>query len=292
MPHTVRITVLVENTAQGMGILAEHGLAWWIEWGDRRLLFDTGQGAVLVSNAYKLGVSVRRCDAVAISHGHYDHTGGLADVLRNSQRLPVYVHPAALEPKYARTGQGPAREIGIPFPSLRALREHALDIVATESPTTLWDGLKLTGPVPRTTDFEDTGGLFFLNEVCSKPDPLIDDQSLFFEADGGVVVLLGCAHAGVVNTLRYVRELSGGTPFRAVLGGMHLVGASPERVERTIAELRRLEIDTFAPGHCTGTAAVAAIWKAFPGRCATCHVGARFQFERGSSAAMSTTARG
>jgi 7,8-dihydropterin-6-yl-methyl-4-(beta-D-ribofuranosyl)aminobenzene 5'-phosphate synthase len=280
MTNIVRVTVLVENTAQGMGMLGEHGLAWWIEWDGRRLLFDTGQGAVLVSNAYKLGAAIRQCDAVALSHGHYDHTGGLADVLRNNQPLPVYLHPAALEPKYARPKQGASREIGIPFPARRALREHALEVVATESPTTLWDGLTLTGPVPRTTDFEDTGGPFFLDEACSKPDPLLDDQSLFFEADGGIVVLLGCAHSGVVNTLRYVRELCGGKPFRAVLGGMHLVAAQLDRVERTIEEFRRLEVEQLAPGHCTGPAAVAALWNAFPGRCATCHVGARFKFER------------
>ena len=139
--------------------------------------------------------------------------------------------------------------------------------------------MMVTGPVPREADFEDTGGPFFLDEGCSKPDPLIDDQALFFEAKGGVVVLLGCAHSGAINTLRYVQHLKGGKPILAVLGGMHLVNASPKRITRTIRELRRLDVQLLAPAHCTGVAATVALWNAFPGKCAACQVGSQFTFE-------------
>lgn len=277
MASTIRVTVLVENTAQGARLLGEHGLAYWIEWEDRRVLLDTGQGVVLAGNAYKLDVPLHQAAAVILSHGHYDHSGGLAHVVR-SQRPVVYAHPAAFEPKFARRQDGTARDIGMPPMSQRALTANGVTVIATTAPTVVLQRLTVTGPIPRLTDFEDPGGPFFLDAACTQPDPLIDDQAVFFEVRDGVVVLLGCAHAGVVNTLQYVAQLTGGQPIRAVLGGMHLVEASAERLARTIAALRTWDIPSLAPAHCTGLAATAALWNAFPGRCTTCHVGTQFQF--------------
>jgi len=279
MTATSRITVLAENTAQGAGLLGEHGLAYWIEWNEKRVLLDTGQGSVLVGNAYKLGVPLREADALVLSHGHYDHTGGLPDALRGDRPFEVFLHPAAMEPKFARDRNRSPREIGMPFPAQKAVRKASVRVQTTEAPTAVADRLLVTGPVPRVTDFEDTGGSFFLDQRCSKPDPLIDDQAMFFDSGGGTVVLLGCAHSGVINTLRYVRELTGGKPICAVLGGMHLVQASPERVVRTIEELRQWDVSLLAPAHCTGMAATTALWGAFPGRCAPCGVGSRFTFQ-------------
>jgi 7,8-dihydropterin-6-yl-methyl-4-(beta-D-ribofuranosyl)aminobenzene 5'-phosphate synthase len=277
MTHKIRISVVVENTACGAGLLGEHGLAYWIEWEGRRVLLDTGQGSVLASNAFKLDVPLHQADAVILSHGHYDHCGALADVLRVN-RPYVFAHPAALEPKFARNQDGTSRQIGIPATAEHALRERRGSLVATSSPTPVFGLLCLTGPVPRVTDFEDTGGPFFLDAPCSRPDPLVDDQAVFFETRDGVVVLLGCAHSGVVNTLQYVDRLTGGKPIHAVLGGMHLVGASPQRLARTIESLRSWDIPLLAPAHCTGMPATAALWNAFPGNCTTCHVGKRFEF--------------
>jgi 7,8-dihydropterin-6-yl-methyl-4-(beta-D-ribofuranosyl)aminobenzene 5'-phosphate synthase len=279
MSAPVRITVLVENTAQGPGLLGEHGLAYWIEREGRHVLLDTGQGGVLATNAYRLGVPLRQADAIVLSHGHYDHTGGLADALRGQRPCPIYVHPAALEPKYARNKDGTWREIGMPLGALQAVQQRAAAVVKTQCATEVFDGLWCTGPVPRNNDFETTGGPFFLDRECHRPDPLLDDQALFFESARGVVVLLGCAHAGVVNTLRYVRQLAGGKAIYAVLGGMHLAGAPAERTLRTVEELRELQIDRLAPAHCTGMAATAAFWTAFPGRCFPCHVGAKFEYQ-------------
>ncbi len=197
-----RITVLVENTARGPGVLAEHGLAYWIEHDGRELLLDSGQGGVIAGNAYKLGVCLREIDALILSHGHYDHTGGVAEALKADRPVAVYAHPAAFARKFARNSDGAARDIGMPYLSEKAIRDSRNRLTATTQPTTVFDGLTATGPVPRLTDFEDTGGPFFLDEACTQPDPLEDDQSVFFDTAEGMVVLLGCAHSGVINTLR------------------------------------------------------------------------------------------
>ncbi len=305
MIRNLRITVLVENTVFCADLLAEHGLAYWIEADDCRILFDTGQGMVLDNNARQLGVDLQTADKVALSHGHFDHTGGLRDVLepkkgpglicRNGPEgashklnlvpfsapggLPeIYMHPAALAPKYARMKRPPHRSIGIPILDEQAIRRRAKEIHWTSAPTKLVPGVHLTGEVPRRNDFEDTGGPFFLDKNCTEPDPLLDDQSLFVETPAGVVVVLGCAHSGTVNTLDYIFELCGRRNIHAVLGGMHLVRAKPQRIEATADALDRYAAQLVAPIHCTGVGAVHYLRNRLGERCAQCSVGSTFTF--------------
>jgi len=274
----VSVTLLVDNTAGNAELLGEHGLAFWIQWGPEGILFDTGQGRTLGSNAHSLGLALAKADAVVLSHGHYDHTGGLDRVLQSARRAKVYAHPGAFAPKYGRNDDGTSRSIGSPL-SEEQVRQRASAWVPTTGPTEVCPGLFATGSIPRTTDFEDTGGPFFLDQGCQQDDPLVDDQAIFFEAVRGVVVLLGCAHAGVINTLRYVRELTGHKAIHAVLGGMHLRSASRDRLSRTIEALRRFNVERLGPTHCTGMSASAHMWAALPGRCFPCHVGTSITFD-------------
>ena len=151
-------------------------------------------------------------------------------------------------------------------------------MVSTYEPTEIADGLFVTGEIPRVTDFEDTGGPFFLDENCERPDPLIDDQALFFDSPRGTVVILGCAHAGVVNTLRYVRQLTNDKPIHAILGGLHLLWATEERVSQTVEALRALEIEHIGIAHCTGFEASGALLTALPGKCHACIAGSVVEF--------------
>jgi 7,8-dihydropterin-6-yl-methyl-4-(beta-D-ribofuranosyl)aminobenzene 5'-phosphate synthase len=279
MKGKARITVLADNTASGPGLLGEHGIAFWVNVDSFRVLFDTGQGLVLATNAYKLGLPLYEAHAIVLSHGHYDHTGGAAEALKTNRLATVFAHPAAFAPKYVRKSDGSARAIGLPATAETAIRSLHNRLVYTDQPTQVLDRLTVTGPVPRLTDFEDTGGPFFLDQACTKPDPLEDDQSVFFDTVEGTVVLLGCAHSGIINTLQYIRRLTGDRHIRAVIGGMHLINASPARIARTVDELRPCDLQLLAPAHCTGTPATVALWTAFPAICVACPVGTAFDFE-------------
>lgn len=281
MIDNLQITVLAENTARGTNLLGEHGLAFWIEADGRRILFDTGQGKVLLHNAQCLDIPLDTVEIVAISHGHFDHTGGLKDVLGTAEQIDLYLHPAALESKYARRGTPPYRRIGIPDFSEQALRRQTRHLVWTRKPTKLIEGVFVTGEIPRRNDFEDTGGPFYRDQSCTEADPLLDDQALYVETPAGTVVVLGCAHAGAVNTLDYIAELTGRDQVYAVLGGMHLGRASPRRLEATVAALKRYGVQRIGTAHCTGMRAAGYLWSQLPGKCFECSVGSVFTAENG-----------
>jgi 7,8-dihydropterin-6-yl-methyl-4-(beta-D-ribofuranosyl)aminobenzene 5'-phosphate synthase len=274
----VWVTVLVENTVQGRGLQAEHGLSFLIRTEGECVLFDTGQTDLLLKNAAALEVSLEEVKAIALSHGHYDHTGGLKAARTAAPSSRIYVHPAALGSKFAGNSDGSSRPVGLSDSAFEILNEAKQAITWTEKPTEIASGVFVTGTIPRTTSFEGTGGRFFLDEACTQPDLLLDDQALFFDTEDGVVVLLGCGHAGVVNTVEYVRQLTSHRPINAVIGGFHLLEASAERMTETIDAVRRWNLQRLAPAHCTGIAALIQLWSAFPDRCSPCPVGTSLGF--------------
>ena len=271
-----RITVLVENTAGGRGLLAEHGLSFWVELGSRRILFDTGQSEILFHNAQVLGIDLSHLDALVLSHGHYDHADGLRGMLQTAPTVPVHLRPQALAAKFACHG-GQSRPVGMEGELARSLEPRLHEGLGsfTNGPVEVLPGVWATGEIPRKSAFEDTGGPFYLDPICTQPDELRDDQAVVLEVHDGLVVVLGCAHAGVVNTLDYVAELFPGRPIQMVWGGMHLVRASRARIAYTIEALRRHGVPRVGPAHCTGLEAVRELWNALPERCVECHVGKR-----------------
>jgi 7,8-dihydropterin-6-yl-methyl-4-(beta-D-ribofuranosyl)aminobenzene 5'-phosphate synthase len=277
MNSRVSITVLVENTVNVRGLRAEHGLSFLIRSNGRKVLFDTGQTDLFAQNARSMGLALDGLDAIVLSHGHYDHTGGLTAARAESPLAPVYLHPDARKPKFARNADGTSRSIGMSEESLGSIGSAA---VCTLAPAEILDGLCVTGPVPRENNFEDTGGDFFLDAACTRADPLLDDQALFFDTSKGVVLVMGCGHSGIVNTLGYVAKVTSGRPVRAVVGGMHLLGASPDRMRQTLKAITDFNPAKLYPGHCTGAAATARIWAAFPDRCGCCAVGTTITFDR------------
>jgi 7,8-dihydropterin-6-yl-methyl-4-(beta-D-ribofuranosyl)aminobenzene 5'-phosphate synthase len=278
---SIWVTVLVENSVHGRQLQGEHGLAFCLHTARGRLLFDTGQSDLLVRNAAVLGMRLDSVQAIALSHGHYDHTGGLPALRTAAPTARLFLHPDALIPRFSGQPDGSTRAVGLPEAARAMLLASEGRIVWTRAATEVIDGVFLTGEIPRETAFEDTGGRFYLDAAGTQADPLLDDQALFFDTAEGVVVLLGCAHAGVVNTLRHIRRLTARRPVQAVLGGFHLLTASEARLQATLAALAELDLRMIGAGHCTGPAATARLWAAFPDRCCTCAVGSAFRFQRG-----------
>ena len=279
MSRTIKITTLVENSVYSGGFKAEHGLAVHLQAGSKSVLFDTGQSNLVMDNAARLKVDLSQLDAIVLSHGHYDHTTGLSEVLKTATRAQLYLHPSAAKPKFFRDPDKSARHIGMKTAATQALKRLQERLVLTADSKEVAPGIFSTGEVPRVSHFEPAESAFFLDDQFGTPDPVLDDQSLFFESAKGLVVILGCAHAGVINTLERVRSLAPNKPFHALLGGMHLLNASPARIEATIAFMRQLDFKLIAPAHCTGALATASFWNAFPGRVSQCATGAVFAFE-------------
>ena len=280
MKHPIVITTLVENSVQARGLLAEHGLSFHLQVSPRSLLFDTGQSDLFLHNALKLRLSLADTEAIVLSHGHNDHTGGLKAAQEAAPQARLFLHRAALSRKFVRNPDGTTRSIGMDEASAETISRADKAVVWTSKPTEVLDGIFVTGEIPRQNSFEDTGGPFFRDAAGTQPDPLLDDQALYFDTQDGLVILLGCAHAGVVNTLEYIQHLTGGRPIHALLGGMHLLTASPKRMEETVAAFRRLDIQRLAPAHCTGPPALAQLWTTFPDRCSPCGVSTSTLFKR------------
>lgn len=279
MIERLRITALADNATGAPGILAEHGLSLLIEAGEHRILFDTGQGKVLRENLAELRMTLHPLDAIVLSHGHYDHTGGLPIALEQASPKAIFLHPAALEPKFARRDPPPFRAIGIPPPALEALDAVRDRVVWTRSATEVVPGVWCTGEIPRPETSTNNDPLFYLDAGGITPDPIADDQALVAETARGLVVVAGFAHAGVVNTLNHVCRLAGRGEIHALLGGFHLGRASDKQLEDTASALACRRPEWIAPCHCTGMKAHACLRARFPARVLDLCAGSSLVFE-------------
>ena len=246
------LTVICDNHAKNE-LLSEHGLSFYILADGLTILFDTGSGETLLPNAMKLGIDLAKCSHLVLSHGHYDHSGGVAQVLAKNTYCSVIAHPFILSDRYSRHADRPVKRIGMPvneravLQQLDPVRLHCSPVASCIS-----DYIGITGFIPRTHVFEDTGGPFYLDETGQFADMIPDDQALWINTPQGLVVILGCCHSGVSNTVEYIRQLNDGASVAGIIGGLHLLHASAERLEQTIIYLKKLKPQFIYAGYCTG----------------------------------------
>jgi 7,8-dihydropterin-6-yl-methyl-4-(beta-D-ribofuranosyl)aminobenzene 5'-phosphate synthase len=277
---SVKATVLVENSVHGnLGAVAEHGWSVWLETPEGNYVFDTGQGNALLRNAEHFGVQLATARGVLLSHHHLDHTGGLLGALGAMRRgvertrVPVYAHPDLFKDSFLER-DGALQFTGLPH-TRSALETAGADFVLATGWRQIAPGMRMTGEVPRLTTYE-TGEPNLKHRDASGAvvtDPVRDDQTLVLDTPDGLLVLLGCSHAGLVNILTYIRSQTGVSRFHTIMGGTHLGPAGEEQVEQTLAALRQFDIGRIGVSHCTGPRVTARMASVFGERFFFCNVG-------------------
>jgi 7,8-dihydropterin-6-yl-methyl-4-(beta-D-ribofuranosyl)aminobenzene 5'-phosphate synthase len=295
----VEITTVIDNYTDGLlettevakraltisqPLLAEHGLSMLIKVlrgsEEHTILFDAGWSNIGVPfNLKLLGIDVNEIEAIVLSHGHMDHFGALIEILKVRKKIPLVLHPNAFAaPRGLKLPDGKM----IKFPALdeQSLIEAGADLVKTKSPYLLASGLVASmGEIKRVTDFEKG-----MPNACLERngkieyDPILDDQGIVIHVKGkGLVVVSGCAHAGIINTIYHARNISEVNNVYAVLGGFHLSGPLFEPIiSRTIEELKKIDPQIIVPMHCTGWKAINELAKEMPQQFVLNSVGTRF----------------
>ncbi|MFC1944132.1 MBL fold metallo-hydrolase [Chloroflexota bacterium] len=262
------VTVLSDNTVSAVPrrLMGEWGLSFLVETEGIVVLFDTGQsGTVVLNNGDILGIRWKEIDGIVLSHGHYDHAGGLKWVLgRIQKRVEVIAHPDAWGNKY---GHNPAADFsvyaGIPFPR-NELEGLGAQFRHTTEPVWLSESMATSGEIPLVTDYECVEDVLYTREGEEfRPDPLLDEQALFLNTGEGVVVFSGCAHRGIVNALRRALDVTGEDRINAVLGGAQVFRMSTGDLERTIADFKKLGVKKVGLSHSTNMTAISRLAQEF-----------------------------
>ena len=262
------ITTLIENMPDEEGkLIAEHGLSLYIEFDGKRILFDTGQTGDFVKNATDLRINLESLDDIIISHGHYDHSGGVMTLLSEMQHtVPFYVGEGFFAPKYKHLSDGTYRYNGNPFTE-QELVERKVDLhVVTEDVTELTEKILLFKNFPGVSGFEKRNEKFVLPDGAGYTvDAFQEEIALGLRTGKGLVLIVGCSHVGICNILQAVSERVE-DPIYAVLGGTHLMEADQMRLEKTMEVFRGFGVQCVAVSHCTGEQGIALARETFKER--------------------------
>jgi 7,8-dihydropterin-6-yl-methyl-4-(beta-D-ribofuranosyl)aminobenzene 5'-phosphate synthase len=276
------ITILCDNYVGRPGFIGEHGFSTLIESGGKRYLFDAGSGVGLSHNLKLLEKNLKGVSRIFLSHGHYDHTGGLKTALQEIGPVNVVAHSQVFSRHYVQNPLLFATEpryIGSPL-SMEELTALGADFTWVDQTRQMEDGIRFVTGVPCKPDQNFQDPQLLLQEGASfSPDPITDDASLLIETATDPVLLLGCGHAGVLNILDHLQDSLKIRKLRAILGGTHLMFFSPERIAAVIQRFEDFGVEQVGVSHCTGMKAAVALGAHFKDRFTAAATGSVFSFD-------------
>ena len=241
----MKLTLLSENNSVPP-FEAEHGLSILLEYGEKKLLFDTGAGSVLPGNAGKMNIDLSAIDGLILSHGHRDHTGGLAHLYPEK----IWHAPGITQPHYSLHPGKPVRNLTMPEECIERMKQCPCQEI--DSFTEILPGIFLTGLIPRISG-EDCGGPFFIDPQRNTKDHILNEQALLLKEG---ILIQGCCHAGLINTLEFCKKEKPEIRIHTVIGGLHLLLASDQRLKQTSDYLQQTDIQKLYLLHCTGENAI------------------------------------
>jgi len=271
--NSVKITTLADNVVYVSRLLGQFGFSAHLEIKDNKgrkhfIVFDTGSNKnALLHNIKGLKLDLAPVESIVLSHGHYDHTSATVEIAKKAKgKVKVFAHPNAFQPKY-KIEKGKKKHHGMPKGEGKAeIEKTGARIIETIQPTEILPGVLASGEIPRITSFEKlTGKPMTIINGSQVRDKLLDDQSLFINiARKGVLVICGCAHAGLINTLEHALNVTKTKRLYGFIGGTHLINPKETRLKETITHLKKFDLQLTSPAHCTGHKSIAALNQAFP----------------------------
>ena len=283
--NSLKITVLTEDSVlYESHYLGQHGVSFLLEGAKgsdvMRILVDVGQNSqALLNNMKLMNISPSIIDAVVLTHCHYDHTQGVARMLKEIGRrdIQVIAHRDIFRLNFVTEPY--LRHVGImPGDSREEIEKAGGSLLLTKDPVKLMSGITTTGEVKRQTDFEEVGiALKTIEGGEVVDDPMLDDISVVANVNGkGLVIVTGCSHAGIVNIAKHAMELTDCEKIEGIIGGLHLIDAPDDRIKRTGEELSKLNPEWICAGHCTGFKAQVELYLTFRERFSPLQTGMQF----------------
>lgn len=262
----LRITTLIENNPDDKGrLFHEHGLSLFVEVGELKILFDTGKSGKFTQNAQVLNKNLNKLDYCVLSHGHYDHSGGVVTLLKSISNYPQFVIGEDFFNEKYKTMENPEYVYnGNPFEEEFLLKRGIEVIKVSESMKYLSDRVVIFHHFSSFTEYEKRNNRFYIKkEEDFIPDDFDDEIAMGVLTSKGLVLIVGCSHVGIINMLKTVNEHLH-MPIYAIVGGTHLIEADAERLNETVNELKQMNITQIAVSHCTGEEGIQRLQQEFP----------------------------
>jgi len=277
--NKIKLTIVIDNYVNKAGLIAEHGWSIMIENGNEKILFDTGMDDLLLKNLKYLGFIPSMIDKIFISHGHFDHTGGLLQISKSSgKEIELFAHEDIFDRKYKLIKNIKNIYIGMPY-SREKYIENGIRFKLGKGPIKISDNIYTTGEIRSSILFEKPDRSFIKKKNgFFMMDDLKDDTAVIIETVKGNILITGCAHRGIINIIKQAQRLSGKDEFLAVIGGFHLSNKSEKYISKIICELKKFEIKNIIPSHCTGPDGYFAIKNEFGEKCEFGYVGKEIIF--------------